>query len=413
MKKKTVSVKGLSFTGFEEDYVFQTIEKTQDFYEAPLLEQWSPLVQDPGIILDVGANLGNHTLFWSRFFPNAGIVAMEPFPDNYDCLCQNVADNGLSQVRPLQAAAGEKAGFAHVTGFQPTNLGATTFQYSEPGDELTAEVRTLDSVSEDLQLTGIGLVKIDTEGFELSVLKGMQGILERDRPVLWVECGPESIPEILRILREKKYLLLRLEGANLLFFPAEKAPEGEISTERLLVSNLSLLQRVHQYYQNYETSKKWLASQNRKLEALRKQMAGVTEEKEQFAARAKTAEQLHNELLAELSGVSEEKGRLAAELTQCSGELKAARDAASRLERECGDYRARLARDAELLGEEQTFLSALRRQLQQMNSQLQLAKQQNAAYLEKLNKVYGTWYGRIALRAYKALKKLKHFLIRK
>ena len=273
MKKKTVSVQGLRFTGFEEDYVFQTIEKTQDFYESALLRQWSPLVPSPGTILDVGANLGNHTLFWSRFFPEAEIVSLEPLPENYECLCQNVTDNALSRVRPLRAAAGEKEGFVRVAGFNPENLGATSFQYSDSGDEQTAVVRTLDSVGEELRLSGIGLVKIDTEGFELSVLRGMEGILDRDRPVLWIECGPETVPGVLRILKGKAYLPIRLEGANLLFFPEEKSPEAELGTEQLLSVSLTLLDKVNRYFQNYETSKKWLESKDRQLSSVREQLS--------------------------------------------------------------------------------------------------------------------------------------------
>lgn len=441
MKKKTVSVQGLRFTGFEEDYVFQTIEKTQDFYESALLRQWSPLVPSPGTILDVGANLGNHTLFWSRFFPEAEIVSLEPLPENYECLCQNVTDNALSRVRPLRAAAGEKEGFVRVAGFNPENLGATSFQYSDSGDEQTAVVRTLDSVGEELRLSGIGLVKIDTEGFELSVLRGMEGILDRDRPVLWIECGPETVPGVLRILKGKAYLPIRLEGANLLFFPEEKSPEAELGTEQLLSVSLTLLDKVNRYFQNYETSKKWLESKDRQLSSVREQLSRSKEEGERSSARARAAEKRQEDLSAQLTGISadrdrlsrkleetaeenrrlaekaslaeREKASLTAALSRSAGELEEVRQAYSQLQQRCDGYRARLEKDAALLAEEQTLLSALRRQLQQLNGQLLFARQQNAEYTEKLNKVYGTWYGRIALRTYKALKKLKHFILRK
>ena len=54
----------------------------------------------------------------------------------------------------------------------------------------------------------------------------------------------------------------------------------------------------------------------------------------------------------------------------------------------------------------------LKGQIQMLNTQLYQAQQQNKLYEEKLQKVYGTWYGRIALRCYKALKKIKHLLVR-
>jgi len=392
MEKKTITVQGMSFTGYEGDYVFQTVETTQDYYESALLNRWSPLVRDPAFILDVGANLGNHTMFWSRFFPGAGIISMEPLPENYECLIRNIADNRLSSVRALRVAAGEKPGHVCIDSFDPENLGSTSFRYSDDQETITAEIRTLDSVREEFRLSGIGLVKIDTEGFELSILKGMPVILEQDRPVLWIECGADTIAEVLRLLTEKNYRLVSLEGANALFFPAESSPESEIRTETLLVSNLTLLSKVNAYYRNYETSKRWCASKDRQLAAVQK--------------RLEEAEAHRAGLSAQISALSEEKRAMA-------GELDTARADIVRLKELNESYLARLSRDAQVFAEEEAFLAALRRQIQQLNSQLQLAKQQNAEYLEKLNKVYGTWYGKIALRVYKALRKLKHAIIRK
>lgn len=62
------------------------------------------------------------------------------------------------------------------------------------------------------------------------------------------------------------------------------------------------------------------------------------------------------------------------------------------------------------LGTQEQLLEGVKRQLQQMNTKLQLLNIKNKEYEVKLNKIYGTWYGCIALKVYKALKKVKRML---
>ena len=78
-----------------------------------------------------------------------------------------------------------------------------------------------------------------------------------------------------------------------------------------------------------------------------------------------------------------------------------------------GRLAEQLRADAEELEREQAFLRKLKSQLQTLNAQLNQTQQQNRIYEEKLQKVYGTWYGRIVLRCYRVLKRIKHLLVRR
>lgn len=62
------------------------------------------------------------------------------------------------------------------------------------------------------------------------------------------------------------------------------------------------------------------------------------------------------------------------------------------------------------LCDEERFLVGVKQQMQQLSSKLQVANAKNREYELKLNKVYGTWYGRMALKAYKALKRIKRII---
>ena len=65
------------------------------------------------------------------------------------------------------------------------------------------------------------------------------------------------------------------------------------------------------------------------------------------------------------------------------------------------------------LTQEQQFLKEVKQQLQILNSRYQQVCRKNKQYEEKLSKIYGTWYGKIALKAYKVLKRVKHLIMRR
>ena len=69
----------LEIEGYESDYVFETIRKSGDFYEKGILEKWTPYLKGAKVILDIGANLGNHTLYWATNIPNCKIYSFEPY----------------------------------------------------------------------------------------------------------------------------------------------------------------------------------------------------------------------------------------------------------------------------------------------------------------------------------------------
>ena len=90
MEIKTAKTANAVMVGYDTDYVFRTIEKTGDFYEAAILKKWTPLLGEPKTILDIGANLGNHTVYWGLNLRPNRLIAFEPYEDNYSLLCENI-----------------------------------------------------------------------------------------------------------------------------------------------------------------------------------------------------------------------------------------------------------------------------------------------------------------------------------
>jgi FkbM family methyltransferase len=132
--------------------------------------------------LDVGANLGLYTYFLARACRH--VYAFEPNPNPLRAL-RAVAD---ANVTVLAVALSDKSGEADLAiprGRRGWSNNGATISHGFPGRSLTLKVpcRRID----DLGLDGIGIIKVDVEGFEKEVLLGARETLKRDRPVLLVE----------------------------------------------------------------------------------------------------------------------------------------------------------------------------------------------------------------------------------
>jgi FkbM family methyltransferase len=136
-------------------------------------------------IVDVGANVGLHCLAWSRLAP---VVALEPAPETFARLNANVAANGLQErVRTLRTAAADTVG--EVDFFVASDSGFSSLkntQHAPIRERITVPCTTLDALAAELP-GPVGLLKIDVEGLERTVIAGATELLRRDRPVLMVE----------------------------------------------------------------------------------------------------------------------------------------------------------------------------------------------------------------------------------
>jgi FkbM family methyltransferase len=133
-------------------------------------------------LVEVGANIGYFTLLYAACAdPAAGIVCLEPEPDNLEELRRNVRVNDLRNVRVLPVAASDedrtvtlRAGINGVVG---------------QGGDLLVEAVRLDSVVDG----PVDYLKIDVEGHEVHVLKGAEALLGRHHPNVIVEVHPGLI----------------------------------------------------------------------------------------------------------------------------------------------------------------------------------------------------------------------------
>lgn len=166
-------------------YVAGTYEPNEFMFLSKLLR--------PGMtFIDVGANDGLYTLFASRNVgPTGRVIALEPSSREFARLERNLLLNHPTNVRVLRSAASNREGFGtlRIAGFGhegQNTLGGFAYSVEQDGAEEIPLV-TLDNVVNRYGLERIDVIKMDTEGGELRVLEGSQGILATQKPVILLE----------------------------------------------------------------------------------------------------------------------------------------------------------------------------------------------------------------------------------
>ncbi|MBX3070141.1 MAG: pantoate--beta-alanine ligase [Thermomicrobiales bacterium] len=179
-----------------DDLIFGTMREYGTFYEIDVLTFLHYVVRRRGVAIDVGANIGNHTVYLSAYLADL-VIALEPVSENYRLLQHNLAANGLTSVVALRVAAGSKAETAVIHRPPGWERNAGSIQVRAGGkwrtDEnaQTVEVRTIDDIIDELAARigdmPITLLKVDVEGNEHAVLRGAARTIETHRPVIAAE----------------------------------------------------------------------------------------------------------------------------------------------------------------------------------------------------------------------------------
>lgn len=168
----------------------------------------------PGmVVVDAGANCGIYTVAAARLVgPSGKVLSFEPGSQAFSLLKKNIEINQFHNVRAYHAALCDKNGKARL---YHNELGQTSFSlgYSKSACAEFEEVttRTLDSVLEDEGAGQVGLVKLDVEGAEELVLRGVEKFLVHSRPKFILEMNAFAT-ERLDLRRTGSWELLKSCG---------------------------------------------------------------------------------------------------------------------------------------------------------------------------------------------------------
>lgn len=169
----------------EADYIQKGLVEKGVPYEQDMLRDIASRVQPGELVLDIGANIGNHALYLAAI-GGCEVEAFEPNAQLCEALRESVRRNDFGQrLHVHQLGLGRTEGVAEFAGYLPDNLGAQQLALGAG----TLVVKPLDGFA---FARPVRAMKIDVEGMELDVLEGGRQLIARDRPILYIECATES-----------------------------------------------------------------------------------------------------------------------------------------------------------------------------------------------------------------------------
>lgn len=148
-------------------------------------------------VLDVGANIGHYTFRLSELVGAEGrVIAFEPVTATHELLSANIRRLKHSNVTVMNVGASEETREFSVD-IPKFDTGLNNYYMASLSDK-DGEFRVMCISIDSLNLPGrVSLVKVDAEGHDLQVLKGMKSLLARDHPVLIVEDGSRDMEGFL------------------------------------------------------------------------------------------------------------------------------------------------------------------------------------------------------------------------
>lgn len=170
----------------------------------------SGVLKEGDVVLDIGANIGYYALMESRLVSDSGkVYAIEPVSSNIQALKRNIQLNNYKNIETFHLAVGNKNEKSLVYISAKSNLSAMERSLSRKEIVSTEEVDvvTVDSFLKDKTIPN--LIRMDVEGYEYYIIKGMSKTLKKNVKIL-MELHPRLLPkeqleELLQILKENNF----------------------------------------------------------------------------------------------------------------------------------------------------------------------------------------------------------------
>lgn len=188
---------------FINDHIQKIIYFNKSFYEIEMLEDIKKRIGENKVIIDVGANIGNHTIYFAKICRAKKVYSFEPQENIFNILVKNINLNNIdANVKAYNMGVGREHTYARIDVVDKNNYGSSRIIKNDKGE---IEIDKLDNIMLN-EVERVDMIKIDVEGMEMDVLEGAKGILEKFRPIIYIEAATdEEFNKVLDFLMEFNY----------------------------------------------------------------------------------------------------------------------------------------------------------------------------------------------------------------
>lgn len=219
---------GLEYAGNLNSYIDWCIyyEGAYCGHELLLLKTLAAQLPADSVFFDVGANVGNHSLFGSTVFGH--VYAFEPVPGHQQRLEAQRLRNQITNLTLCPYALGEADAQLplYLPNYANQGMGSLIEGQKTDVQQIEVSVRQGDGVVSSLGIGRVDVIKIDVEGFERQVLNGLAKTIRQYRPVVffeWSEEADDTLPQLPQLPQFDRYSFFQYKDGRAigLFFQQE------------------------------------------------------------------------------------------------------------------------------------------------------------------------------------------------
>ena len=197
-----------------------------DFLEITKEVLYENNIKNP-IMFDIGANVGNHSIYYEKEIGAERVLSFEPIVPVFDRMVSNFKANGITNTTTYNVAISSREADLTCISRLPDNYGSYWLwyndeEYKHPADRGYTVHKGCDgssytSIIQSIPLNKLNMsnidrvdfIKIDVEGMELEVLNGSSNVINKYKPMIQIEVAIDNETNVLRILSEMGYNRIR------------------------------------------------------------------------------------------------------------------------------------------------------------------------------------------------------------
>jgi FkbM family methyltransferase len=185
------------------DVISYYIISTDNYYEFNMMDMFWDYIPFEGTFLDIGANIGNHSLMFNRLRPDVTIHSFEPIFKNYILLHENTKNK--PNIKTYHVGLGSINEFVPTTQPSRHNSGGIAIDKENGVGENIIIIP-----GDAMKIRDVSFIKMDVEGYELNVLQGLNATITKYHPNIWIEDFTGEAVEWLK--REHGYEIVMDDG---------------------------------------------------------------------------------------------------------------------------------------------------------------------------------------------------------